>query len=79
MNPVDSEAYFTQVVATLSTYPPEVVSMVSHPIGGLVTKCKWLPSVAEVAVECEKLTRIARMKVDIADAEAKQIAERDRQ
>ncbi len=76
IDPVNSECYATQVVALFSSYPPEIVSMLSEPVCGIVGKCYWLPSVAELKEEADRLIYGARKRVEIHDEEMKQISDR---
>jgi hypothetical protein len=76
VNPVNAECYATQVVALLSSYPPEVGFKLAEPVHGIVGKLKWLPSVSELKEEADKLMNYAMRKVEIHEAETRQIAER---
>jgi hypothetical protein len=78
VNPVNAECYATQVVALLATYPPEVVHQLSTPTKGIVRKCKWLPSVQEIAEEADRLMYIPRQMVERRDVELEQLRERKR-
>ena len=49
----DPETYTMAVVAILTDYPAEVVEHATDPRTGIARKCKFLPSVAEVAEGCE--------------------------
>jgi hypothetical protein len=76
VNPTNAECYATQVVALLSTYPPEVVAKIARPVDGIVGKLKWLPSVAEIKAEADSFMRIPRQMVERHECEMRQIAER---
>jgi hypothetical protein len=51
--PSDSETYISALVAVLAGYPPEIVARVSDPVRGVVSKSKFLPTVAELTDACE--------------------------
>jgi len=38
---------------SLIKYPPDVVDMLSNPISGIVTKCTFMPSIAEMVKFCD--------------------------
>jgi hypothetical protein len=77
INPVNADCYATQVIALLASYPPEVISRMAEPVNGVVGKLQFLPSVAELKKEADSLMKVAKARVEIADAEAAQIAERN--
>jgi hypothetical protein len=72
-NPTDAECYITLVVGLLMSYPPEAVHKLCTTI---VAKTIWVPTVAELKIELDKLMNYATRKVDIHDQEQKQLAER---
>jgi hypothetical protein len=72
----NARCYGTQVVALLSSYPPEVVAKLAEPVNGIVGKKKFLPSVSELKDEADKLMNFPTRMVEINDAEVKQLAER---
>jgi hypothetical protein len=72
-NPDDAECYITLVVGLFMSYPPEAVHKLCSTI---VAKTIWVPTVAELKVELDKLVNYATRKVDIYDQEQKQLAER---
>jgi len=76
INAANAECYAAQVVALLSTYPPEVVAELAKPVTGIVGKLKWLPAVAELKEAADRIMRIPLRMVEDRDAELKQIAER---
>lgn len=51
----DPETFVTAVAAVLARYPQSVASCVANPSVGLPSRSKWLPSVAEVREDCERL------------------------
>lgn len=77
-NMANPDCYVAQVVALLSTYPPEVVERLAAPVNGIVSKTKWLPSVAEIKEEADRLMYVARKKIRIADEEIAQVRETKR-
>lgn len=52
----DPETYVTAIAAVLSLYPVDVVQAVSDPRTGIAGRSNWLPTVAEVKAECERLS-----------------------
>jgi hypothetical protein len=72
-NPTDAECYITLVVGLFMSYPPEALHKLCTTI---ITKTVWVPSVAELKTELDKLMNYATRKVDIHDQEQKQLAER---
>lgn len=50
----DPETYVAAITAVLSRYPEQVITSVTHPVSGLPSSIKWLPSVTEVREECER-------------------------
>lgn len=49
----DPEVYVGAVMAVLGEYSLPVIERVVDPRGGLPSKLKWLPSIAELKAECE--------------------------
>jgi hypothetical protein len=72
------DCYVRQVIALLSTYPPEIVAYLAAPVTGIVAKTKWLPSVAEIKEEADSLMYVARERVRRNEAEISQIRETKR-
>lgn len=74
----DPETYVAAVAATLAHYPDEIITEVTHPVSGLPSRQKWLPSVSEVRMACEDAMgpydRIRAHKERIAQ----QLADRER-
>lgn len=70
----DPDTYVAAVAATLSRFPMEVITEVTHPASGLPTKLKWLPSVQEVYEACmsawepikQRIAREKRIKDQLA-------------
>jgi hypothetical protein len=52
--PNDPQKYLTAVVAVLAEYPPEVVNVVCDPRTGIATRCKFLPTIAELTEALER-------------------------
>lgn len=59
--PNDPETYIAGVVAVLAEYPAEVVAIVTDPRRGLATRCKFLPTIAELTEALEGEMRPHRM------------------
>jgi hypothetical protein len=73
----DPETYTAAAIMVLSDYPIQIVRAVCDPRNGLPSRCKWLPSIAEIKEACEeKQGPIVRERVRRAQLE-KQFAERD--
>lgn len=51
--PNDAATYIAGVVALLSEYPAEVVAIVTDPRRGLATRCKFIPTLAEIRESLE--------------------------
>lgn len=51
----DPGTFVVAVATVLLGYPPDIVVSVTDPGTGLPSKLQWLPSVAEVKAECERL------------------------
>lgn len=51
------EVYTAALATVLSEYPEAVVLRVTDPRTGLPGRAQWLPTVAEVKQECERLMR----------------------
>lgn len=49
----DPETYVAAITATLSRYPEEVITAVTHPASGLPVTLSWLPTVKDVKDACE--------------------------
>lgn len=52
--PSDPEVYASAVAAVLAQYPPEIVQRVTDPRVGLVRRCRFLPSIAEIVSACDE-------------------------
>lgn len=70
----DPAIYSGAIIAVLSDYSLEVVERVVDPRTGLPSRCKWLPTVAEVKEACEDIERPRRLALQAR----KQLEERDR-
>ena len=49
----DPETYVAGLAAVLSEYSPEVVDNVCDPRTDIARRLKWLPTIAEIAEECD--------------------------
>lgn len=49
----DPETYVAGLAAVLSEYDPAVVDYVCDPRTGIARRLKWLPTIAEIADECD--------------------------
>jgi hypothetical protein len=54
------------------SYPPEAI----YKLTDIVTKSVWVPTLAELKQELDRLMNYATRKVDIHDQEQKQLKER---
>ena len=50
----DPKTYIAAATAILSRYPEAIVRKVCDPVRGLPSEDKWLPSLAEIRVVCER-------------------------
>lgn len=50
----DPEIYAAAAIAVMSDYSIDVVRKICDPRSGLPSKCKWLPSIAEIKEACEE-------------------------
>jgi hypothetical protein len=78
----DPETYVAAVTATLARYPREVITSVTHPVSGIVSEVKWLPSVMEVREACERAmlpiaNRIVREKRIAEQLEARRLEDEE--
>jgi hypothetical protein len=60
----DPEVYAAAVVAVLARWPVDVVTSVTEPATGLPSKCKWLPSIAEITEACEESYEPTKARID---------------
>lgn len=76
-NPADPRTYTRAVRTLLAGYPASVVAQIADPRGGIVTKCRWPPTVAELHEFAAPL--LERMQSDLSrDREAvRQLEDRD--
>lgn len=74
----DPETYVAAVAATLAHFPDDVITSVTHPVTGIPSRLKWLPSVSEVRMACDEAMepiiriqqRSERIAQQLADREA---------
>jgi hypothetical protein len=50
----DPETFIAAATVTLAQYPEAVVRQICDPVRGLPSEDKWLPSIAEIRVTCER-------------------------
>jgi hypothetical protein len=74
--PADPQVYVAAVTAVLANYPNEIVRRVTDPVSGLPSRCKFLPTIAELTEACGELMRPYRQELEDAKRLAKQDAER---
>lgn len=72
----DPQIYITAVIAVLSDYPQDIIDMVVDPRGGLPSKVKWLPTIAEIKAACEEIAAPRRRVVEWDERAKSQLAER---
>jgi hypothetical protein len=58
----DPDTYVAAISATLARYSEQIITDVTHPVGGLPSKKSWLPTVKEVFDACEELADWDRRK-----------------
>jgi hypothetical protein len=63
----DPDGFVAIMGTVLEQYDPQVVAIVTSPLTGIQRKCKFPPSIAEVAEECDRVR-------DEIDAEARRRA-----
>jgi len=51
----DPERYAASLAGILAEYSVDVVIEVTHPVTGIPSHCKWVPTVYELRQSCEKL------------------------
>jgi hypothetical protein len=66
----DADTYVAAVGAVLAEFDAEVIRRVTDPVHGLPRKLKWMPTVAEVGDECERVTAIVRGERIVAERAA---------
>lgn len=74
----DPDTYVAAITATLSKFPREVITAVTHPTEGLPIKQEWLPSVKNVYDACEAEMAPIKQRQAREKRIAEQFAERDR-
>jgi hypothetical protein len=72
----DPEIYLAAVIDVLSNYSFEVMLQAIDPNRGLPAKIKWLPNVAEIKEECERIVAPEREREERRKQLAQQLAER---
>lgn len=68
----DPEVYLTAIVAILAQFPPDIQAAVCNPASGLPSKSQWVPTIAEIRAECDRIADYAvrakaRQKLAIRD------------
>lgn len=71
-----TDSYIGNMAALLCKYPRMIALRCANPISGVVTKTRFIPTVADVVEWCEPLTADMSRTVGREDAIAKQLAER---
>lgn len=74
----DPGTFVASVAAVLSRYSTEIVMHVTDPRTGLAVKGDWLPTVREVATECDRLAAEDRRRQNRAAQIEAQLLERQR-
>ncbi len=74
----DPETYVAAVAATLAHFPDEVITQVTHPVTGMPSRMKWLPSVSEVRMACEDVMEPIEEARRREERIARQLADRER-
>jgi hypothetical protein len=72
----DPEVYVGAITLLLSTYPEDIINSVTHPVHGLPSRLKWMPSVAEVREACEEIMGPRRERAAYAAGVVQQLRER---
>lgn len=75
-SPHDPDRYIASVIAFLSAYPLFVVKQVADPRVGIVTRCKFLPTIAELREAADSVRRPKANQLAQKLAIARQIHER---
>jgi hypothetical protein len=78
----DPDVLTAAFVAVLARYPKEIIQAATDPVSGLPSHLKWLPTIAELRAECDRLSKIAQASEQRKADLEKQIAEslqRDRE
>lgn len=61
----DPQVYSAAVVATLMTWPEEVIIAVTEPATGIPSRIAWLPSIAEIISACKDAYEPIRARYEI--------------
>lgn len=56
----DPDTYVSAIASLLTTYPEQIVCLVTDPRTGIAGKIKWLPTVFEVREACEREMYVIR-------------------
>ncbi len=72
-----SDSYIGNMAALLCTFPRLIALQCADPIKGVVTKTKFIPTVADVVQWCEPLTADMQRSVAREDRIDKQLTERE--
>lgn len=72
----DEDIYTGAIIAVLSDYPLDVIAAVVDPRSGIPSRCKWLPTVAEIKSACEEIEGPRRRAREFDEGARKQLAER---
>jgi|SRR5579859_1013667 len=75
----DPETYVAAIAATLARYSEQIITDVTHPVSGLPSRSKWLPTVKEVFDACEEIADRDRQQVARERRIAEQLAAREEQ
>lgn len=67
------------ITATLARYPESIITAITHPVSGLPSRSKWLPTVKEVFDACEIEADRERQKILREQRIADQLADRERE
>ncbi len=74
--PADPQVYVAAVTAVLARYPNEIVQQVTDPVGGLPSRCKFLPTIAELTEALNSAMAPSWAEYNTAKREAIQTQER---
>jgi hypothetical protein len=73
----DPRTYIAAATATLACYPEPIVRLVCDPVSGLPSQDKWLPSIAEIRVACDRLMAPAHAQERRDRVRSETLARRD--
>lgn len=74
----DPEVYTAILIALLLEYPHSIVTRVAHPVHGLQSRMKFLPTIAEVREACEQEQKRQRNLVVVARWQLQEHERRER-